>query len=452
MRFVPVFLSIFLSKIFKSLVNKKEVVYWSLYDFANQPFTTLIVTFIFGKFFVEGLAPDTISGTSLWSKGIAVTAILVSLLSPVLGALADSGGYRKKLLMLSTYTCVVFTFLLYFFEPGKIFVFGEIKIEGYLLALIVFVIANIGFEFGTVFCNSYLSDLSDNNNIGKISGYAWGLGFVGGLISLALSLGLFEVQDTNQVRNINILVSIWFLVFSVPTLFLLKDVKSKKGFSTHLEKSIKSIYYTFRNISKHKNIVRFLIARLFYNDALVTIFAFGGIYAGYIGFDYMEVLILGIVLNISACIGSFCLGYFEDKIGVVRMLNFTLWMLLFSVFLAFIAPFVVLDKINFIIFNKDIFEIINPKNLFWISGILLGFMQGPNQSGSRSLMARLTPDNKKNEFFGFYAFSGKATSFVGPVLFGLTTSYFGTQQAGLVVVCLFFLIGIILFNSVKFKS
>ena len=145
--------------------------------------------------------------------------------------------------MLSTYTCVVFTFLLYFFEPGKIFVFGEIKIEGYLLALIVFVIANIGFEFGTVFCNSYLSDLSDNNNIGKISGYAWGLGFVGGLISLALSLGFFKVQDTNQVRNINILVSIWFLVFSVPTLFLLKDVKSKKGFSTHLEKSIKSIYY-----------------------------------------------------------------------------------------------------------------------------------------------------------------------------------------------------------------
>ena len=190
MRFVPVFLSIFLSKIFKSLVNKKEVVYWSLYDFANQPFTTLIVTFIFGKFFVEGLAPDTISGTSLWSKGIAVTSIIVSLLSPVLGALADSGGYRKKLLMLSTYICVVFTFLLYFFEPGKIFVFGEIKIDGYLLALIVFVIANIGFEFGTVFCNSYLSDLSTNRNIGKISGFACGLGFLGGLISLVMLFSL----------------------------------------------------------------------------------------------------------------------------------------------------------------------------------------------------------------------------------------------------------------------
>jgi len=429
---------------------KKEIIAWSLYDFANQPFTTLIVTFIFGKFFVEVLSENVITGTSLWSIGIAVTAIFVSFLSPLLGAVADSGGYRKLFLIISTYICVIFTFLLYFLEPGVVFVIGDFKLHVSILALVVFIIANIGFEFGTVFCNSYLPDLSNNKNIGKISGYAWGLGFVGGLISLALFLGFFDVSnDINKVRRVNLLVAIWFFIFSLPTFFFLKDTKSKKGFIQHFRSSFKSISLTFKNISKHKNIVRFLIARLFYNDALVTVFAFGGIYAGYIGFNYTEVLVLGVVLNISACIGCFIFGYIEDKIGVIKMINITLWVLFLSVLLAFIAPFFDCQKL--ICLPDAITSIINPKILFWFSGILLGLMQGPNQSSSRSLMSRLTPDNKKNEFFGFYAFSGKATSFVGPILFGLLTSFFGTQQAGLLIVVVFFLIGIILFKSLNLR-
>lgn len=429
---------------------KKEIIAWSLYDFANQPFTTLIVTFIFGKFFVEVLAENVITGTSLWSIGIAITAVFVSLFSPLLGALADSGGYRKLFLIISTYICVIFTFLLYFFKPGIVFVIGDFNLDVSILALVVFIIANIGFEFGTVFCNSYLSDLSNNKNIGKISGYAWGLGFVGGLISLALFLGFFDVSnDVNQVRRVNLLVAFWFFIFSLPTFFFLKDIKSKKGFTQHFRSSFKSISLTFKNISKHKNIVRFLIARLFYNDALVTIFAFGGIYAGYIGFNYTEVLVLGVVLNISACVGSFMFGYIEDKIGVMKMINITLWVLFLSVLLAFIAPFFDCQKL--ICLPDEITRIINPKILFWVSGILIGLMQGPNQSGSRSLMSRLTPDNKKNEFFGFYAFSGKATSFIGPILFGVLTSFFGTQQAGLLIVVIFFLIGIILFKSLNLK-
>ena len=240
-----------------------------------------------------------------------------------------------------------------------------------------------------------------------------------------------------------------FLYLVYQPSFFLKDTKSKKGFIQHFRSSFKSIYLTFKNISKHKNIVRFLIARLFYNDALVTVFAFGGIYAGYIGFNYTEVLVLGVVLNISACIGSFMFGYIEDKIGVMKMINITLWVLFLSVLLAFIAPFFDCQKL--ICLPDEITSIINPKILFWFSGILIGLMQGPNQSGSRSLMSRLTPDNKKNEFFGFYAFSGKATSFVGPILFGLLTSFFGTQQAGLLIVVIFFLIGIILFKSLNLK-
>tara|TARA_B100000579_G_scaffold123007_1_gene99044 strand:+ start:36728 stop:38035 length:1308 start_codon:yes stop_codon:yes gene_type:complete len=428
--------------------KNKEIIAWSMYDFANQPFTTLILTFIFGKFFVEVLAKNDIIGTSLWSLGVAVTAIFVSFLSPILGALADSGGYRKLFLILSTYICILATVGLYFFEPGQNFIIGASEIHVSIIALIVFVIANIGFEFGTVFCNSYLSDLSTNKNIGKISGYAWGLGFIGGLFSLALSLALFDVSNNlDHVRYINLLVALWFFIFSVPTFLYLKDRRPERGLRKHFKSSFNSIVATFRNISSHKSIVKFLIARLFYNDALVTIFAFGGVYAGHIGFTFLEVLILGIVLNISACIGSFLFGYLEDKIGVFRMLNITLWVLLFSVLLAFFAPF--FDCNRLICLPKDLQAIINPKVLFWIAGVFIGLMQGPNQSGSRSLMARLTPESKKNEFFGFYAFSGKATSFVGPLFFGILTSAFGTQQAGLLIVAVFFVLGIVFFKSLR---
>ncbi|MAQ48074.1 MAG: MFS transporter [Flavobacteriales bacterium] len=420
----------------KNIKKNKEIIAWSLYDFANQPFTTLIVTFIFSAFFTESLAVNNQVGTSLWSLGISITAIFVALMSPFLGALADSGGYRKVFLMISTYLCIVATVCLYFFEPNQSYNILGLEFDVAIIALIVFIIANIGFEFGTVFCNSYLSDLATNSNMGKISGYAWGLGFVGGLISLAVSFICLDLEDISNIKLINLLVAAWFFIFSIPTFIFLKDTKPNKGIHKYFKQSFQSIISSFRNVREHKKIVRFLIARLFYNDALITIFAFGGIYAaGTLQFSFNEILILGVVLNISACIGSFLFGHLEDKIGVESMLMITLWTLLLSTLLAFFAPF--LTNFN---------HLITPKTLFWIAGFFIGLMQGPNQAGSRSLMARLTPENKKNEFFGFYAFSGKATAFLGPLFFGLLTSAFGTQQAGLVIIVIFFLVGILIFK------
>ena len=420
----------------KEIKKNKEVIAWSLYDFANQPFTTLIVTFIFSAFFTESLAVNNQVGTSLWSLGVSITAIFVALLSPFLGALADSGGYRKVFLMISTYLCIVSTACLYFFEPNQTYNLIGFEFDVAIIALIVFIIANIGFEFGTVFCNSYLSDLATNKNMGKISGYAWGLGFVGGLISLAISFVFLDLGEISNIRLINLLVAAWLFIFSIPTFIFLKDTRPNKALYKYFKQSFESIISSFRNVREHKQIVRFLIARLFYNDALITIFAFGGIYAaGTLQFSFNEILILGVVLNISACIGSFLFGHSEDKIGVKNMLMITLWALLLSTLLAFFAPF--LTNFN---------HLITPKTLFWIAGIFIGLMQGPNQAGSRSLMARLTPESKKNEFFGFYAFSGKATAFLGPLFFGLLTSAFGTQQAGLVIVVIFFLVGILIFK------
>ena len=399
--------------------QKKQIISWSLYDFANQPYTTLIITFIYSAFFVNYIAGDEQQGTFLWANAISITAITVAFISPILGAIADNTGYRKSFLVFFTLICCLFTSLLYFPDKGDVF-----------LALTFVVVSNISFEMGTVFCNSYLNDLSSKKNIGKISGNAWGLGFVGGLLALLVSFLLFDVNNSSEVKQVNLFVAAWFLIFSLPTFFFLKDSKRQKINKKNISSSFSSILQTFKEISKYKIIVRFLIARLFYNDGLITIFALGGIYAiGTLSFSMQEVLVLGIVLNVFAALGSFVFGLIEDRIGVRKVINLSLVILVISTFLAFISPWT-----------------IYPKLFFWISGVLLGTMVGPNQSCSRSYMAQIIPEDKKNEFFGFYAFTGKATSFLGPLMFGFLTKIY-SQQIGLLSVLVFFIIGLIIFNK-----
>lgn len=408
---------------FFKLKNRKEVLSWSLYDFANQPFTTIIVTFVYSAFFTKVIAENEQVGTIMWANAIAITALVVSVLSPVLGAIADSGGYRKFFLILFTWMCATFSMLLYFPQSGDVF-----------FALSLFVIANISFEMGTVFCNSYLPDLSDKENSGSISGFAWGLGFFGGLIALFLAFYIFPELNSSAIRKINILVGSWFFIFSIPTFLFLKDRKKEKFKKLHIISSFSAIKNTFITISRYKKIYQFLIARLFFNDGLVTIFALGGIYAvGTLDFSFNEVMQLGIVLNLAAGLGSFFFGYIEDKIGVKRVINITLVVLIIATLVAIYAP-----ESNY------------PKDFFWLSGILIGLMIGPNQSCSRSLMAQLTPKEKVNEFFGFFALTGKATSFIGPLLFGIVTSIYNQQMALWIVVFLF-LLGFLLFNKIQFN-
>ena len=398
--------------------NSKEIISWSFYDFANQPYTTLIITFIYSAFFVNYIAPNETEGTFLWANAISITAICVGILSPILGAFADSGGYRKFFLIFFTILCSIFTALLYIPDSGDVF-----------LALVLVILSNIAYELGTVFSNSYLIDLSNNKNVGRISGTAWGFGFVGGLIALFCALTFFDVNIPNDIKLINIFVAIWFLFFSLPAFFFLKDRKKEKLLMSNVILSFKSLKITFKEIYKYKKILNFLIARLFYNDGLITIFALGGIYAvGSLDFSMREVLILGVVLNIFAAIGSFTFGYIEDRIGVKNVINISLLILIFATLLAFIAPWT-----NF------------PKEIFWLAGVLLGTMIGPNQSCSRSFMSQIIPIEKKNEFFGFFALTGKATSFLGPLLFGIITTLH-SQQFALLSVAVFFILGYIIFN------
>jgi len=412
--------------ILNKIANKKQIFAWSLYDFANQPFSTIIVTFIYGPFFIEYIANDRESGDSLWAFSISLTAIVVSFLSPFLGSISDRGGYRKIFLLLFTLIASIFSMLLFFPSAGDVF-----------LALSIFTIANISFELGHVFYNSYLMDITNKDSFGKVSGFAWGLGFFGGLLALFLSIMLFpEIKDLDPfgVEKVNFLIGCWFIFFSLP-LFLFINEEKKSIKKIDFLESYRSIASTFNNISNYKKVFSFLLARLFYNDALITIFALGGIYASEtLGFSIYENFILGIVLSLSAGIGSIIFGFIEDKIGFKKVINISLIVLILATLLAFIAPVT-----NF------------EKQLFWIAGVLMGLMIGPNQSCSRSLMSRLTPVDKKNEFFGFFAFTGKATSFIGPLIFGLISFYY-SQQFALLIIVFLFLVGLILFNKIRFDE
>ena len=403
-------------------MNRRAVWAWALYDFANSSFTTLVVTFIYATYFTQAIAENEIIGTELWSRAVTLTAIVVAILSPYVGAVADRGGYRKRFLLISTTVCVVATFALYFAEPGQV---GT--------ALTIFVIANIAFEMGNVFYNAFLPDISTPEKIGRVSGYGWALGYVGGLLCMLAGYFVLVAPETapfglskelgEHVRATNLLVAGWFALFSIPLFVIVKERRPVEvpSLGRLVRAATRQIVGTFNEIRNYRDIFWLLLARLVYNDGLVTIFAFGGIYAaGTFGFTTADIFMFGIALNAAAGLGAYLFGFVDDRIG---------------------GKATILVSIGALAVASTIAVITTSTAMFWAAAILVGLAAGPNQSASRSLMGRFIPLAKENEFYGFFAFSGKATAFMGPLLLGMLTGIFDNQRAGVASVLIFFVIG-----------
>jgi UMF1 family MFS transporter len=420
--------------------NKKTILGWCFYDFANSAFTTIVVTFIYSAYFANGIMDDQAMGQVYWGNTITICAIIIAILSPIMGAIADQGGYRKTFLIFWTWVCIIFSILLFFPQKGDVY-----------SSLILFSIANIAFEMGCVFCNAYIPDISTKDNTGKISGYGYAFGYLGGLLALVFGLitialpeqPMFGISTDNgeHFRSMNILVAIWLFVFSIPTFIWIDRDKRKINNKNLISSSLKQLSATFKDIKKLKNIIRFLVARLFYNDALITIFSFGGIIASTIyGFELQKMLVFGILLGLSAGLGAFLMGYVDDYIG----------------------PKMTIQISNIILAVSTILVVfVNNETIFWLAGAMVGFSSGPNQSSSRSLMSRLSPKEKQNEFFGFFSFSGKITAFLGPFLLAQVTyisiNYFQleneiAQRAGISVVLFLIVIGSLLLHFVDEKK
>jgi UMF1 family MFS transporter len=402
--------------------DNKVLFGWVMYDFANSAFTTLIVTFIYATYFTKAIATNEITGTILWSRGITISALVVAILSPLLGTMADRTRNRKNYLLVCTVVAVVSSAMLYRPLPGQV-----------MSALIWFVLGNIAFEIGGVFYNAFLPDIAPSDKIGRISGIGWGLGYIGGLAAMFVAMiGLvnpevpwfgFSRQLGENIRATNLLVAVWYGLFSLPLFLLVKEKpvnpppRDEKIFSA-IRTDIRTAMFA---IAGYRQIVQFLIARLIYNDGLITIFAFGGIYAaGTFHFSFKEIMIFGIVLNITAGTGALFFGFFEDRMGSKKTVLLSLAGLIIASLMAVIT---------------------SSRTIFWLASILVGVFSGPNQSASRALMGRMTPADKLNQFFGFYAFSGKFTTFLGPLLLGVLTDSFDSQRAGMAVVLVFFVIG-----------
>jgi len=405
--------------------QKRQIAAWTLYDWANSSFTTIVVTFVYSAYFASGMVDNGERGTSYWTWAISTSAVLIALLSPVVGAMADRGGKRRRYLVISTLICVVFTALLAFVSPSTPYAVP--------LALGLFVVANVAFEVGGVFYNAFLPVIAPQDRVGTISGLGWGVGYTAGILSMVVALLAFTgipggappwldlpTAEGFNVRAVNLLVAVWFLVFSLPMFLFVKDVEPTRP-GMRVREAIQELRRTFHEINRYRELAKFLVARLIYNDGLGTIFAMIGIFAGQaFGWDTAQILIFGIAANVTAGTGAFVFGFLDDRLGGKKTVLFSVVALALGVILGVST---------------------RSEALFWVAGLTAAVFAGPNQAASRSLMARFTPSHRQAEFFGFYAFSGKVTTFAGPLLVGTATSLFHSVRVGMGTIVVFFVLG-----------
>ena len=413
--------------------SSKQLAAWCLYDWANSAYPTVITTFVFAAYFTKGVAVDPITGTSQWGLAISISALCVALIGPLLGAIADHSGRRKPWLFSFTLISALCAMGLWFVtpEPGSVF-----------MALFFVGVGTFAFELGMIFYNAMLPDLSPPRKIGRWSGWGWGLGYVGGLTCLALTLVAFVQTGTpwfgldkemaEHLRATGPMVGLWMLIFAVPLFVFTPDKPSGVGFTEASKRGITSLIETFKHVTQHTNIARFLIARMIYTDGLNTLFAFGGIYAaGSFGFSFEDLILFGIGINVTAGLGAASFAWIDDWIG---------------------PKLTILISITALIFLSSALLLIDNVFLFWVFGLGLGIFVGPAQSASRSMMARLAPPEMRTEMFGLFALSGKATAFLGPALLAIMTDAFASQRAGMASIVVFFIIGALLLLRVNDKD
>lgn len=404
---------------------------WSFYDWANSAWSAIIITFVFSRYFVDVIAPDKDIGTLYWTWTIGLSSLFAALLSPIFGCISDRNQSSKNWLILSTIVYSLIAFLLWFVKPNGIEIFS--------IVLLIF-IGNLFYEISQIFYNGQLKIITTKDNFAKLSGFAWGLGYIGTVLIFLIYYSVFLLPEdpifslnTSTFENIRIsfpITGLWIILFSLPLFFTFKEPKSK---ISHAKLNIKELFFqliiTLKNIQKYRNLVRFLIARIFYMDGINAIFAVAAIYATIVfGMQTNDIILLGIGTNFSAGLGSWIFSFIEKRVGSKNVIIFSL------IFIFIIGVMILL---------------INQKNLFIILAIMLSSFFGPIQSASRVYFAKSIPDEKKYEFFGFYSFAGKVTSFIGPILFGTIAYIFSSQKIGMASLLILFVIGFFILLKVE---
>jgi len=397
--------------------NKGKIFAWTLFDFANTSFSIVIVTFVYAIYFKEKIAFGKPIGDLYWSIATSLSMIITAIISPVLGAIADHSAGKKRFLLFFTILCIISTALLYFSSSGNI-----------IYAILIFVLANVGFEAGLVFYDAFLPEITSPKNYGRVSGYGFAMGYLGSLVTLALIYFFFISKEL--IKETFPFAALFFLIFAIPIfLFLGDNKKNVPKEISYLKIGFSRVYNTIKSLKDYKNLALYLLAFFFYIEGVNTVIFFAGNFAKTtMHFDVKELTIFFITVQSTAILGSIIFGIIADSIGQKKTILITLFLWLLTIGLAF--------KIE-------------SKEMFYVVGLLAGSVMGATQSTSRSLMSKLTPDEKKTEFFGFYSFFGKSSAILGPLVFGFVSYVTQSQRFAILSLAIFFIIGIFLLLKVN---
>ena len=418
--------------------RKMPALAYILYDWAISPLPTLHTTFVFSIFFVQAVAPNEILGNVWWSWMIAACSLTIAIASPLAGADADRRANRRKWLFIMTIISALSTSLLWFVVPTS-----ELTTDAQnwmiVATLVLSYFAIITNDGVYTFYNALLPSVTTKDSLGRVSGWAFGIGYLSGLLALFCALpvvapSMFGLENplfgisTENASNIRItmpFVAIWLVLFSIPLFIYCPEPEKAK--ETEFKETLKS---GIKALLEIPGLLRFFIARMFYADALVVVFAMGGIYAGTeFGFSIsgplsQNLIVFGILLNLTSGIGAIIGGYSDDFLGSYITLRIALIALAISSLVAVVT--------------SSIFT-------FWIAGACLGFFIGPVQSCTRVLVSKaIDKEEMRSRIFGLFMLSGKATSFVGPFLYGVFVTIFETSRAGMSVALIFLIIGLLL--------
>lgn len=431
-----------------SKASKKAIFGWMAYDWAAQPFHTLLVTFIFAPYFASAVASDPVTGQAMWGYTTAIAGIILAICAPVLGAYADAIGPRKPWIMLFSVLFVIGSLPLWLAVPGM---------ENTTFVLGIFAVGLIGVEFSQIFVNAILPELGTKDEIGRISGTGWGLGYAGGVIALFIML-LFLAENNDGVtmlgkaplfgldaemregtRSVGPLTAIWYVIFMVPFFLWVPDKRPVAKTENAVSTALKELGQTLRTLPQNTSLFAYLGSSMFYRDALNGLYTFGGIYAvGVLGWSVVQVGIFGIVAAITGAIFCWIGGFLDRAYGPKKVIIVCIFVLIFVCTL-------IIGTSRETFFSAPLSETSTlPDRLFMFCGALIGAAGGIIQATSRTMMIFQADEKRMTEAFGLYALSGRATSFLAPGLVGLFTQLTDSQRLGILPIIVLFLIGLVL--------
>jgi UMF1 family MFS transporter len=398
-------------------VRRREIFGWCCYDFANSAFITVVITVVYGPYFTGVVAAGWAGANTLWSVILASSQVVVMVFGPALGVLADVTGSKKKFLLSMMWVCSAGTAALWLTGPGTV-----------ALAAGLVIVAYAAFSFGENFCASFLSELSRPENCGRISGYGWSFGYLGGLGALGLAMLVLSVSP-DGVRWVFVVTALFMVAATLPVLLLLRERKQPEPHVARWwQLGWESVLRAARDLPQHRDLLRFFWAFLLYMSGLGAVVAFAAIYSvEVLGFTTGENLVLFASLQISSALGALAFGWWQDRAGSVNMLTAALLLWCLVAVGAYFCQ---------------------TKEMFFLVGNLAGLAIGSCQAGSRAVVSLLSPRERAAEFFGFWGVFGKLAAVVGPLFMGVLADVFDLRVA-VVSTLVFFVGGLIVLRGVR---